>query len=172
MTGFGKGGRGQILYVHEAIGLGALASNTVIEIKVYTLEEDFRILKMEGYIGRSDRQSGDDSAVIFVLYDSTLTIAQVAECLASEPKNSNEIVPLERSHRPVFILGSPETGNGGYEGTTVGQQGHLIPFEWDQRWTFANPEGFAFGVFNAFGGALPTGSQALLFAKIYGVWVK
>ena len=166
MTGFGKSGKGQIIYFNGDLALGALGADVVIstEASSYALEEDFRILKMDIFASLVGLTEGQGLSVVLGLADGELSDAEIEECLTAKPDNTNDNVPLERSHRPVWPIESfvVETPSG---------DGARLHAEWSQKWTFANPSGFQLFVYN-FGPALSTGATLHWFAKIYGVWVR
>lgn len=171
MTGFGKDGRGQILYYRDDISLGALATYAVANGVPFTLDEDFRILSMDVWaVWQSVQDADDEKLVMLHLASGDLSATEVQECLSASPAHPDDRPPIEHSHRPVWPLGlftvpAQFTANNhvGYLNGT----GHA---HWSKRWTFDENVSFRFCVHTE--EALNTGSSVDIFAKIYGVWVK
>ncbi len=63
---------------------------------------------------------------------------------------------------PLEILGEGSGGSGEL----------AIHNEKSLRWTFANPDGWQYWVYNPTPGPITTGAEVTLIAKIFGVWVK
>jgi len=164
--GFGKDGKGQILYENVALLPGALAAKDVIAgFGAYqdNLIEDFRILKSEIHWGTRTGTAGD--SFMWGIAGGELSAAEIEEALEARPFNTNDNVALERSMRPVWPLGvsvladDPSTSGG-------------VPIEKNVRWTFANPNGWQFWVYNYTSLAMTTGTICDLFIKHFGVWVR
>ncbi len=102
--GFGKDGKGQILYDQTNLAVGALAAkDAAVSASQYgTLVEDFRIIKMEYYIGYFPQGAGD--FLLFGIANGELTAQQIEECLEATPQNYNDAVGTEQAGRQVFPL--------------------------------------------------------------------
>lgn len=163
--GFGKDGKGIIIYENERAVLGGALNSGIASISigdvVGLLTEDFRLLKVEGAIDIQGLAAGEMCVV--GLADGQLTAAEIQECLAAFPVNPNDYPAIERSHRPVFLLGYA---------AGIKNDGHnLVEFEKTIRWTFSNPDGWMFFLFNP--GANHAGALTyILLSKAYGVWVR
>lgn len=163
--GFGKDGRGVILYERATGPLGALGATTAFSWSGrYTgnLEEDFRIIKLELYAQWSDITDGE-GPIILGIADGFLATADIEAALETAPLSRND-PDLEMSHRavwPLLIL-----GDDGESSNSVCKQ-----IEKNLRWTFSDPDAWKWWVYNISTAAITTGSFVDLFAKIYGVWV-
>ncbi len=171
--GFGKDGKGQILY-ESAINsgaLGALASKDVIEFGGSyheVLEEDFRILKCEYWMGTASAQAivVADGPIIVGLSAANLQAADIEATFEAVPINRGDIL-LERTMRPVwplemFELFDPDIGVG---------YNQVVKGSFNPRWTFQNPDGWTWWIYNVSASALVSGSGLTIFAKFFGVWV-
>ncbi len=133
--GFGKDGKGQILYDSFNLAPGALASKDLAAAagRYGALVEDFRIIKMDYYIAFVPQGAGDH--LLFGIANGELTAAQIEECLESAPLNYNDAVGMEQAMRqvwPIVALGDAS----GATGVTV------VTGSVNLRWTFANPDGW------------------------------
>lgn len=161
--GFGKDGKGVILYDKVRLTLSTLASGTVIAAASgITLSEDFRILKAE-ILGSTKGMTADEGGVVIGLADGELSDAEVAECLNSRPGDRNDNLANEQAMRPVFPFDIV------FENQAGGDL--MVKEEIKPRWTFSNADGWQWFAFNIGSGALTTGTVIDLFVKIYGVWV-
>ncbi len=171
--GFGKDGKGQILY-ESAINtgsIGALASKDVVEFGGSyheVLEEDFRMLKCEYKLGLEPTPNItiSEGPILVGLAAGNLQAADIEEALEAVPINRGDIL-LERTMRPVwpleiFALADPDIGNAG----DLTRKGEFSP-----RWTFQNPDGWTWWIYNLASSALTTGNGLSIFAKFFGVWV-
>ncbi len=167
--GFGKQGTGVIIRQADTITLLTLAVNGAVkQDNPLVLGEDFRLLKTEAFLGLSGATFVDaDGPIIIGMADNELSAAEIAECLVADgPLDRNDNVSSEQSMRPVWPLWSmPFTAADTNLNPTVALRDTKV------RWTFSNPEGFAFFVSNLGTSPLTTGGVVSLFAKHYGVWV-
>ncbi len=163
--GFGKDGKGVIMYNNDTITLGALASHAAVkQTNPLAIEEDFRVLKMR-IVGGLDSTTGEEGPIVLGIADNELSAAEIAECWNAEgPLDRNDNLKDERAHRPVFILCNLEE-------TAFGDGKYVFDVEENIRWTFSNTEGFCIFAFNLDGAALTTGGVVRFLAKFYGVWV-
>lgn len=168
--GFGKDGKGNILYDVKTITLGALAAADVISATAHNLAEDFRIIKTEYYMsflpGSFDALEGP---IVIGLASAGLTDAEIEECIECDVQDSNDFPDIEQALRPVFpleILTQQGDGTNPVHGTWTVKGEKVV------RWTFVNDAGFKFWAYNLSGNALTTGGLVYIFAKHYGVWVR
>lgn len=171
MTGFGKGGKGQILYHNSILALSALGGGDVIAHSPYPIEEDFRVLKMEifAHISLAGDVHLEDGPLLLGLSDGELAASEIEECLEAVALDANDHLNLERTHRPVWPLGYYVPGEIA-SAMAVFNGGR--PVTWDKRWTFSDTDGWTFWIKNMSTSPLTTGASSVIFAKVYGVWVK
>ncbi len=172
--GFGKDGKGAILYDSISTDMGALAANDVAEILGQyhdVLVDDFRIIKTEYFVSVNGAQAIvlEDGPLLFGMADAALTGAQIEECLESVVLNRGAVPEEEQAMRPVwpleiFTLMDVDAGNGAMKPGPL--KGSFNP-----RWTFRNPEGFTYWVYNMSSAAIATGSVIEGLFKHFGVWL-
>lgn len=163
--GFGKNGRGTILYLNQDFAPGTITGKTVSKGNAANMTEDLRILKMEIDACITGLTATEEDRVLLLGFaDAELTDAEIQECLEAEPLDSNDNLSLERSHRPVWPIGmmKPEVSD------TV----RYLSATWSKRWTFSDDDAYCFFLYNLGAGALTTGSTLRILVKLYGVWVK
>ncbi len=168
--GFGKDGKGTIILQHDIITLATLADDTALiqDAGAIAIVEDFRILKSELHVGTNESIAAGDGPIYFGVADGELTVAEIAEVLnQTGPLNRNDNARSEQSLRKVEILAvfGPGQSNG------TGDKAWQGPIVTKPRWTYSNPNGWAYFAFNQSGGALVTGTILRFRAKHYGVWV-
>ncbi len=173
--GFGKDGMGAILYDQVNTNYGALAALGVAEIQGGyhdALVDDFRIIKTQYQIGIRAAAGVvlQDGPLIFGMADASLTSTEIKECIDSRVLNQGQVPEEEESMRPVWPLEifnvlDPDAGNGGMSPGPI--TGSFNP-----RWTFRNPEGFTYWIFNLGNVVTITGSFIQGLFKHFGVWVK
>lgn len=161
--GFGKDGKGVIIRDTDLITLGALASNAVVkQSNALAIEDDFRIIKLE-VLPNVELMTAGEGQVVFGIADDELTVTEIAEALVVDgPVDRNDRVKDEQASRPVWALCQMNNPNE--------MPNNGMPIEKTLRWTFSNPEGWAFFAFNV-GATLTTGGVIRFQAKFYGVWV-
>ncbi len=163
----------------QTVALGTLADQAALKFTQLTLVEDFRILKSEIValvVGIDDNDLV--AGLLFGIANNNLTVAEIAEAITVQgPLNRNAREEHEQTGRWVKILSAAETLPRGPQSTlgteTVvfrGAGGEPMIISKD-RWTYANPEGWCFFLFNNTGSAFATGAIARLSAKHFGVWV-
>ena len=172
--GFGKQGKGCILREIQTITVGALASGVAIKAaSQVAIEDDFRIMKSEYFMVVRDQAAGSVVPVDHLLIgiaNNELSVGEIAECIAVDgPKDRNDAVPNERSHRAVWLLeilehiGDANLANRNSRESTKG--------EWVNPWTFSNGDGWTWFAYNPSGAAATSGMVIDIVAKHYGVWV-
>ncbi len=168
--GFGKNNTGVIIRDNSGIALGTLAGETAIVVTTdISWTEDFRCLKSEIFAMLDGITTGEGARLVLGIANGDLTAAQIAECLQADgPGDRNDTVPGERAERPVWIIGAVV---GDLVGARfVGHNGGPL-MEWKKRWTFSNPEGLEFFIYNQSGTALTTGATVRIDATHFGVWL-
>lgn len=175
MPGFGKDGKGTILYHRDSLALGALAASDLIEGMEYApTMEDFRLLKAEIYAYVGGLTAGEGAGLLFGLADHGLLDSEIEAALEAAAVAPND-PELEKCHRPVWPIGLLHAEDPAATARFLSKQGPAI---WNARWTFgADPDnvgvgGWTYWVYNMGSGALTTGSTVQLLAKYFGVWVK
>ncbi len=170
--GFGKDHRGAILRERIVSGaLGALAAQDAVSFAGLVLEEDFRILKSEIYVNVSTLTAGEGKGLIFGIANGALSAAEIEEAIESGgPLDRNDRVREERSMRNVKALGAMDKAeNAATRSWFTNEAGGLLLLS-KHRWTYSNPEGWDWWVYNL-GGSMTTGALLQLYAVHYGVWV-
>ncbi len=170
--GFGKDGSGAIIKERTSVALATLAQNVAIKNDgaPVVLEDDFRILKSEVYAQVGGLAANEGTRLFLGIADDELTVAEIAEAInLSGPVDRNDNVNTERAERPVWLISAIDGAAAQTEHRFRGRDGGPM-IEWKKRWTFSNPEGWIFFVWNE-GAALTTGSTVRLVATHYGVWL-
>jgi len=163
---------GVIIRGTHTADLGALADQAAVKVDGISLDEDFRLLKAEIYAGINGGTADQLDLLYFGMCDGELSAAEIAEAILAEPSDRNDNLGNERAMRPVWVLGAVEsrvdqsilnvTFRGAYNSPLM---------EWKKRWTFFDPEGWDYFVFNNSGSVLTTGADARVVASGYGLWV-
>ncbi len=162
--GFGKGGTGAIIREDASVALATLAAKTGILVGSITLGEDFRMLKSI-ISGNVDGMTQGDGPLELYLVNGALTLAQCEEAIENNgPTDRNDPVATERAERFVRFVGQF------VQRDSSGVFAQLVE-EIKPRWTFSNPEGWNWMLYNASAGNLTTGSSVFLKVTHYGVWV-
>ncbi len=173
MAGFGKDGKGMI--IREKISnaaLGALAGEDLIKVASdITLGEDFRILKSEIIALVLGLTAGEGDGLVLGFGNGELTDAEMEECIEADgPTDRNDRLLTERAMRNVKLIAISKAD--GVDNTKVAFEnengGRIITMK--HRWTYSNPEGWDYCVYNL-GSTLTTGATVQLLATHYGVWV-
>jgi len=170
--GFGKNGTGAMLRSTETIALSTLASETAIKFgSSITLDEDFRMLKAEIFAHVAGLTAGEGEGLILGIANGELSVAEIAECfLVDGPVDRNDRVKTERAERFVKPMSALDIVLAGTEEQFHGDGGGPMVTA-KPRWTFSNPEGWDFFIYNNGPSALTTGAVARLIGTYYGVWV-
>ena len=162
--GFGKDGKGAILYDQVTINPGTLAAHDVIagNSTYVGIEQDFRILKSEFYMDFAPQAVGDN--VLVGIAGGNLSAAAIESAIEARPLEANSLL-MEESMRAVWPLvnfGENSTGSGRL----------VANFEKNLRWTFRQDDGWVYWVFNTDdSAALTDASEISIFAKHFGLWV-
>ncbi len=170
--GFGKGNTGVIIRSHQTVALGTLAAVTAIKLgSDISITEDFRMLKSEvlGFI--EGLTAGEGTGLMLGIANGELSVAEIVECLLADgPDDRNDRLKQEKAERYVKIVAQYEGGKADTAGVLVGENADR-KLTVKPRWTFSNPEGWDWFIFNAGGSALTTGATAKLITTDYGLWL-
>jgi len=165
---------GVIIRENSGDSLGALSAATAVRVGQIdgSLQEDFRILKSEIAARLVALTAGEGAGLLFGICNAELTAAEIAECLTtSGPLDKNDRLLKERAGRWVKVLSQYDPTNTlAVAGLFKNKTGGPI-IESKDRWTYSDPEGWAYFVFND-GATLTTGASVLSVATHYGVWVQ
>ncbi len=171
---------GKIITEVQTVALSTLADQAALSLSQLTLSEDFRILKSEiaaGIINLDDEENAQ--GLLFGMANGELSDTEIAQAIvAGGPLDRNDRLAAERASRYVKILssfkwssvGHPNTTRTSADGIFEGEGGSPIIVN-KPRWTFSDPEGWVFFIFNNTGSALTTGATVRMTAKHFGVWV-
>ncbi len=170
--GFGKDGKGAILWDQTQILPGALIPADVAGAATnQNLIEDFRILRTDYWINYLPvATDGFEGPVLVGMAPGGLSAAEVEEAIDSVPTYPGDAPASERSLRPVWpleafvFLVDNAQGWGGH-GELV-KKGSFNP-----KWTFHDSDEWIWWVFNFSGNTLTTGGQVNIVAKHFGVWL-
>ncbi len=170
--GFGKDGKGTIIQQQLTITVGALAGGNAISGTPLTMAEDFRVLKTEVYASMEGITAGEADQLLFGMADGELSDNEIAEALSvAGPLARNDNQGDERSHRPVWIIGAVQVKPAiAVKGQFIGENGGP-KMTGNPRWTFSDPSGWAYFVFNYDNSTITTGISVRCHIKSYGVWV-
>ncbi len=172
--GFGKNNTGVIITDARNQALGALSANDVIKIGTpLVLVEDFRLLKAEAFAQITGLVAVEGEGLILGIANNELSVTEIKEAIdgAQGPTSRNDRVSEERATRAVWLVGKTsvqsftETRMDFLDGNTGGTKIVTKP-----RWTFSDPEGWAWFVYNS-SLTITTGATVRLTSKVFGVWV-
>lgn len=171
--GFGKDGTGAIIRENTLLTMGALAAGLALRFPAITLGEDFRMLKSEISCFIEALTAGEGQGLIFGIANGELSVTEIADCLkANGPTDLNDRANQELAERNVKVLSAsnPLFDSAGTHRPFIGNEGGPLIVS-KHRWTYSNPEGWNFFIFND-GLTLTTGATARLLATHFGLWVK
>ncbi len=171
IIGFGKSGTGAIIREFATAALGALAGDDLKEVvSSVVIDEDFRILKSELAAGINGLTAGEGENLLLYMVNGELSETEMEECIeAVGPTDRNDRLAQERAERWVKLIGVLDSGAADIAGQFRNTMGGPI-LEVKPRWTFSNPEGWGYAVYNG-GLILTTGSNVEIIGTHYGVWV-
>ncbi len=168
--GFGKDGKGVIMRESRSQTLGALAGQAAIIIgtNLATLER-FRMIKNTIYASLTGLTTGEGTSLLFGIADGDFTLAEIEAAIeVSGPLGPNDKTNADAAERFVKLIGAIDRETGTEAIFENAQGGHKM--ENTIRWTFAATKSWNYFVYNL-GNTLTTGSNLLLRAKSFGVWV-
>lgn len=171
MTGFGKDGKGQILWDVQDISIGALAANDVISANSTTgvnLDEDFRILKTQ-YFFAWRAPDFSEAPILIGMAAGGLQANEIEEAIESTPNDTNDYPEIEQAMRPVWPLEGMMLQN---DGTFADGARTLAQDSFNPKWTMPSPGGWVWWILNHGSAALTAGGVMHIVAKHFGVWVR
>ncbi len=169
--GFGKDGRGVIIKESNQVSVGGLAADTGILLPAIAVTEDFRMLKAEVIAHVEGLTSTEGSGLILGLADGELSLAEIEEAIElNGPLDRNDRKAMEFATRPVWLVAGSMPGPAGTTMVFVNDHGGRVVV-WKKRWTFSNPEGWQWFVYNKSDIAVTTGAAVQLNGTYYGVWL-
>ncbi len=170
--GFGKDKAGVIIYDAVEVDIGALNAQDASNLASRNggnMVEDFRMLRMDYWMAIKPAQAVVvlDGPIIVGVSHGDLTGAEVEEALESIVLGNDNIVANEQAMRPVwplevFIIPDADSA----DNATLVRKGTFKP-----RWTFPNPAGWRWWVYNNSDAQLVTGTNLNILAKCFGVWL-
>ncbi len=171
MSKFAK--TGVIIREDTDLTVGAFSASTAKLIGNLAMEEDFRMLKSELQVFIEGLTAGEADDIKLGIANGALTIAQIKAAIETNgPIDANDRANKETAERFVKIVGVlrllPDQTSG-VKGYFVGENNSPM-IEVKPRWTFNNPEGWNWFLFNN-GSTLTTGAAVRLQAVNYGLWV-
>lgn len=164
MSGFGKDGKGVIMYDTVAQTLGTLGAALALIVATKVVTTNFRLIKAEGWLHWQDATT-EEGPLMIGIARGNLTVTQIKEALDSDVLSPASTEANEQAMRPIFLFDEmlkadvASTKHSAYVSKTI-------------RWTFTENVGFQLFCFNINTGALTTGSSIRGRMKYYGVWVK
>ncbi len=170
--GFGKNGTGAILRSQEEIVLSTLGDITAIKfLSDITIKEDFRVLRQDIFSHITGLTAGEGFGLMLGIANGELSVAEIAGCLLTDgPTDRNDRGKIETAERNVVLLSEIEPVLSGVTEQFHGENGGP-KITSKHRWTYSNPEGWDFFIWNHSGAALTTGATARLIQTTYGLWV-
>nr|AGA18261.1 hypothetical protein [uncultured marine virus] len=150
--------------------MAALSHSAVVTFDGPTITEDFRVMKSVVNAVINGLTEGDGEGLIFGIANNDLSNAEIEESIEAEgPLDKNDRIKEERATRWVKVLGEfvPDHPTTARRLVGFGDSVGLISKD---RWTYNNPEGWQWFIYNI-GGSISTGSLLQLIATHYGVWV-
>ncbi len=171
--GFGKDGKGAIIREDITFTIGTLAGKTGLFATggglSGTLGEDFRILKTEAHGLEIGAPALEESLELYLL-NGELSLTEAQEAIEVDgPTDRNDRLNTEHVERWVRYVGEFQDITGLASSRLLIGDGNPITVL--PRWTFSNPEGWEWMVYNPTGSNRVTGGVVSLKATHYGVWV-
>ncbi len=170
--GFGKDGKGTMIREDVSITLGALANSAGVQGDSPFLTEDFRVLKTIAQVGGNGVTAGEGAGLLLFLTNGELSTGEVEQAIElSGPVDRNDRLGTEQAGRYVTLVGYSDVVAGAdniISFRDVNTNSPILTIK--PRWTFSDPEGWDWFVYNT-AGALTTGGAVRVIATHYGVWV-
>ncbi len=162
---------GVIIRENTSEAIGTLADQNIDRNTDLTMEEDYRMLKAEVQAVITGVTTGQGTGLLFGIADGELSDTEIEEVLVLDgPVDRNDNLAKERAGRFVKVFGMFRPGTTPETLICHGIEGGPIMVI-KPRWTFSNPEGWVWFVFNNSGGTFTTGASLKVTATSYGVWV-
>ncbi len=169
--GFGKNGEGSIIREQHSASLGALGGDTAIVIGNLVFQEDFRCLKRRFSCHVGNLTAGEGGGLLLGVANGELSPTEIKEAIEIDgPLDRNDRDGVEKSERMVHIVGvSRPLGPDAVFLQFEGPDGGILMID-KFRWTYNNPEGWDWFIYNA-GVVLTSGAVAKLVLQNFGVWI-
>ncbi len=167
MSKFSEGG-GAILWDSVDLALGTLAQQTVVAAASNVIDtgaaQGFRVLKTE-YLLLVEGLAAGEGPVIYGMAGPGMTALQIQETIVSRPSGPLDRPTMDRSMRPVWILGQTLIISGSFL--------HQQKMESENiRWSFPENRDLKYwAINNSNAAALTTGASLTGILKHYGVWL-
>ncbi len=170
--GFGKDGKGQILWDDVSADLGTLTNRDAVVIggkyDAGVLNQHFRIIKIDYFMGIKPSASltFNNGPVLFGISRGDLAASEIEQAIEALPLDPQSTA-LEQSMRVVIPLEVMT-----WSDAAVGED--TPPFITGSktiRWTFIKDDGWTWWAYNMSAQNLETGTFINIIAKIFGVWV-
>ncbi len=169
--GFGKDNKGVIIRETDSLALTTIGALTAKIFSGLVPTEDFRDMKVEVCAHVDGLTSGEGSGLLLGIANGELSATEIGECInADGPLDRNDRATQERAERFCKIFAAVGTEGVGPARRFLGRNGNTL-LEVKPNWTFSNPEGWSWFIFNNDPSALTTGSTVSLQATHYGVWL-
>ncbi len=171
---------GKIITEVQTVAIDTLADQSAVKFTTLTLQEDFRILRSEiNALFHSIDDTDNVAGLLFGIANNELSINEIENVIVAQgPLDRNDRGNAEEASRWVKILSGAvvQTIGSTVSAATV-VQGHF-PNETGgpmiiskDRWTYNDPEGWCFFLFNNTGSGMIGSGVGRLTAKHFGVWV-
>ncbi len=173
---------GNIIREVQTVNTAGLVDQAAIKFSALTLVEDFRILRTElGATGKNvDDQQPNIAGLAIGICNGELTAGEIAACLtAGGALNANDASRRDEANTWAKILGyaswqvnaNPQNTLTFNDVVFLNESGGPIIVSKD-RWTYNNPEGWAFFLWNNCGAPIVDTAtpQFRLQATHYGMW--
>ncbi len=170
--GFGKNNTGVIIRETDSLALTTIGALTAKIFAGLTLGEDFRSMKIELVAHVDGITAGEGNGLMLGIANGELSATEITECInADGPLDRNDRAQQEEAERfcKTFAAAALQTATAS---VFVFQGEFGNPFlTVKPNWTFSNPEGWSFFVFNNDAAGLTIGAVVHLAATHYGVWL-
>ncbi len=171
--GFGKDGKGSIIYESRVIAIGGLSVQTGLIITTKpAITEDFRMLKNQLIARITGLTAGEGEGLQLWLVEGDLSLAEFEAAIESiGPLSRHDVIGNELAMRFALPIGiSRWTGETLTKLQFEGRDGELIMIS-KPRWTFGESTSWNWILYND-GTAITTGATIRLKSKSFGVWVE
>ncbi len=169
--GFGKDGKGVIIKEDHTLTVGAFTTKTVKAIGNLSTTEDFRMLKAEVQAHMTGITAGELADIYIGIANGELSAVEIAESISLDgPLDRNDRAPDEFATRCVHLFGKLKGIPGDQTNGEWVDRSNSPMMEHKFRWTYSNPEGWQYFLFNN-GSTTTTGATVRMLTKNYGVWL-
>ncbi len=172
--GFGKDGKGVIIYESVSKDLGTLADQAAKVVNgPLAITDDFRMLKSEVVAHHTLSQTDEGHGLYLGIADGDLTEAEIAAAITTgKPLDRNDSVLAAVAERFVklFAASGEAVEPLGVVANYLNKYGGPM-LEVNPKWTFGDTSSWKWFIFNNSGATLTTGLTVRVIAKSFGVWV-